>query len=181
MPEWLCQKLDCSRLDGFDRHGNVAMSGYKDDRNRPARRTQLTLKVQAANARKAYVQDQTTGAVRMLAAEELFRRRVGLGLQPHGLQQIRDGLTHTFIIINDEHHRGVRGGHESAADLAGRGKTSLSLDTAPGRRCLASLCAFSSQANPGNRNCMRSVRPVVPFLPDWCFAFPRREIKSRHA
>lgn len=47
-PERLCKKLDGAGLHRPYAHRDVAMAGNKDDRERAARRGQLTLKIQPA-------------------------------------------------------------------------------------------------------------------------------------
>src|ERR1700730_4428742 len=51
----LRQKLHGPRFHGLHRHWNISMTGNKDDGDLDACVSQLTLKVQTVNARKAYV------------------------------------------------------------------------------------------------------------------------------
>src|SRR6266849_6272501 len=82
VPERFGQKLQGTGFHGLHRHRNISMTGNEDDGNLDARVNQLALKVQAADSRKAHVQNKATWPIRPLAAWELLRRPVGLGRKP---------------------------------------------------------------------------------------------------
>src|SRR6266436_2431285 len=77
--ERLGQELHGTGFHGLHRHRNISMSGDKDDGNLHTRITQLALKVQTVDARKAHVQNKAARPVRWLAAQEFFRRPKGCG------------------------------------------------------------------------------------------------------
>jgi len=75
--ERIGKKLHGTGFHGFHRHGNVSMTGDENDGDLNARVSQLTLQVEAVNARKAHVQDQTAWPLRWLAAQKFFCRPKG--------------------------------------------------------------------------------------------------------
>src|SRR5882672_1260915 len=66
--ERLGQKLHSTRFHGLHCHWNISMTGNENDRNSDARVSQLPLKVETIDSRKAYVQNKAARAVRPLAA-----------------------------------------------------------------------------------------------------------------
>src|SRR5467141_3409815 len=62
------QKLQGTGFHGLHRHRNISMTGNEDDGNLDARVSQLALKVQAADSRKAHVQNKATWPIRPLVA-----------------------------------------------------------------------------------------------------------------
>jgi hypothetical protein len=98
------------------------MTGDEDDGDLDARISQLALKVQTVDSRKAHVQNKAAWPVRPLSAQELVRNPEGLGPQAHGLQQALDGRTHGGIVIDNENRGSVCGVHSLASTLAGRAK-----------------------------------------------------------
>src|ERR1700693_155450 len=98
------------------------MTSDEDDGNLNARVSQLLLKVEAIDSGKTYIQNQATGHVRAVAAQEPFRRAEGSRAQAGRFQQAFDGRAHTRIVINDEHGRSACGRHSLASILVGRVK-----------------------------------------------------------
>src|SRR5664279_1323866 len=61
----------------------------------------------------------------MLAAQELLRRRKGLGTQANRLQHASDGRAHQLIVVDDEHRGSICERHSCASALVGRVKKKL--------------------------------------------------------
>src|SRR5271167_1381045 len=125
VPEGLGEELDRARLHGPHRHRNIPVTGDENDGNPDARVSQFALKVQATDARKSHVQDQATWPVRMLAAQELLRRRKGLGTQANRLQHALNGRANQLIVIDNEHGGSICEHHSCASVLVGRVKKKL--------------------------------------------------------
>src|SRR4029077_13933648 len=68
----LGQELHGTGFHGLHRHRNISVPGDEDDGNLDTRITQLALKFQAIDARKAHVQNKATWPIRSLAAQEIF-------------------------------------------------------------------------------------------------------------
>src|SRR6266446_1135972 len=66
--ERLGQKLHGTGFHGLHRHRNISMTSDEDDGDLDARVSQLALKVQAVDARKAHVQNKAAWPVRPLSA-----------------------------------------------------------------------------------------------------------------
>src|SRR5271163_2791546 len=98
------------------------MTSDEDDGNLHARVSQFMLKVETVDSGKTYVQNQATGHIRAVAAQEVFRGAEGFRAQARGFQQARDGYTHTGIVINDEHGGCGCGRHSIASILVGKVK-----------------------------------------------------------
>src|SRR5271167_4172540 len=98
------------------------MTSDEDDGNLHARVSQFMLKVETVDSGKTYVQNQATGHIRAVAAQEVFRGAEGFRAQARGFQQARDGRAHTSIVINDEHSSSACRCHSSASILVGRVK-----------------------------------------------------------
>src|SRR5580704_6137266 len=58
--KWFGQKLDGTRFQSFDRHGNVAMRRDKDDRDTHAQFCQLFLEIQPTHLRQSDIKNQAT-------------------------------------------------------------------------------------------------------------------------
>ena len=67
----LGQKIDCSSLHGFDRHGDVAMAGHEYDGDVNGGFGQLGLEVEAAQPGQSDVEHQTARHVRKLGSQQL--------------------------------------------------------------------------------------------------------------
>src|SRR6266446_6467027 len=77
VPERLGQKLHGTGFHGLHRHRNIPMTGDEDDGDSNARVSQLTLQVEAVDAGKAHIQDETAWPLRWLAAQIFFCRPKG--------------------------------------------------------------------------------------------------------
>ncbi len=109
--ERLGQELHGTGFHSLHRHRNISMTGDEDDGNLDTGVTQLTLKIQTVDARKAHVQNKTAWPVRWLVAQEFFRGPKGCAPQPRRFQQSLDGRTNTGVVINDEHRGRICGCH----------------------------------------------------------------------
>src|SRR5258708_34229200 len=103
VPERLSKKLHRAGFHSPYGHRDISMASNEDDRNPDARIRQLALKLQAVNARKSHIQNETTWFVRPLAAQEFLRRSKGLGTQANRLQHTLYGRMHEGIVINYVH------------------------------------------------------------------------------
>ncbi|MEI9929503.1 MAG: hypothetical protein WDM89_02760 [Rhizomicrobium sp.] len=66
----MIRKIDGASLHAANRHRNVAMPRHQYDRQPNAKIRQLALKIEAADPRHAYVQDQAAREVRPLRGEK---------------------------------------------------------------------------------------------------------------
>src|SRR6267143_508356 len=87
----LREKLDGAGLHGPDRHGNVAVSGEEDDRQRRVRVGKLLLQVEAAQSREADVEHEASWRMPSRAAQECLSAREDFHGQPHGREQSPEG------------------------------------------------------------------------------------------
>ena len=87
------------RLDA-DRH--IAIRAQEDDRQRATALGQRLLEFEAVEVRHLQIEQQAARYVRIVRGEELDRRGKHGRLDPHGMQQSRDGLAHRRIVIDHE-------------------------------------------------------------------------------
>ena len=78
--KWLRQKFDRAGLHGPDRHGNVAVPGEEDDRQRRVRIGKLALKVEATQPREPHVEHETARSIGSRRAQ----KRLGAREDRHG-------------------------------------------------------------------------------------------------
>src|ERR1700682_1527537 len=101
--EWLGEKLYRTGFHGLHTHGNISMTGDKDDRNLEAGVSQLALKIKTVDAGKSHVQNQATWSIRPRVAQEFLRSLESLRTQANRLQHALYGRTHQGVVINDKH------------------------------------------------------------------------------
>jgi hypothetical protein len=59
----LGEKLDCSGLHYFHRHGHIRVPGDKDDGNIDVRLSHFTLQINATHSRHAHVKKEACGGI----------------------------------------------------------------------------------------------------------------------
>src|ERR1700722_3480896 len=103
--EGLGQELDGAALHGLHRHRNVAVPGDEDDREVPAGRGELALKIKAALLWKPDIEHQAGGTIRRVGCKEVGDGRKQLGIQAYRSQQTRDRRSHIGIVVDDQNGR----------------------------------------------------------------------------
>lgn len=85
------------------RHWNITVAGNKDDGDLSRGIPHFLLKVETADSRKRYIQDETTRATRTILLEKLFRCFEAFGPQTSRFQQPLYRCTYIGVIIDDEY------------------------------------------------------------------------------
>jgi hypothetical protein len=99
------QELDSTRLNGTDRHGDIAMSANEDDWKFNVRLDQRTLKFKSAWTGQSEVENETTGRVSQLAIKEIscrVERIHGVADRP---KKVRHPFPHRHVIVDDVNDR----------------------------------------------------------------------------
>src|SRR2546425_1272829 len=110
LPKRLREKLDCTGLHGSNRHGNVAVPGEEDDRQRRVGVGKRLLQVEAAQSREADVEQEASRSMPSGAAQERLSAREDFHGQPHGREQSSEGIAKGPVIVDDEDD-GALGAH----------------------------------------------------------------------
>src|SRR5437016_11779749 len=103
----LREKHDCTGLHGSNRHGNVAVPGEEDDRQRRVRVGKLLLQVEAAQSREADVEQEASRSMPSGAAQERLSSREDFHDQSHVREQSSEGIANGPFIVDDEDNRAV--------------------------------------------------------------------------
>src|SRR5258708_6092001 len=83
LAERLRQKLHRTGFHGPDRHGDVAVAGEEDDRQRRVRLGKLLLEIQPAQPRQAHVEHETARRVGATGTQECLRAGEDLAREPY--------------------------------------------------------------------------------------------------
>src|SRR2546425_3982731 len=105
LPKRLREKLDCTGLHGSNRHGNVAVPGEEDDRQRRVGVGKRLLQVEAAHSREADVEQEASRSMPSGAAQEGRGAREDFHGQPPRREQSSEGIAKGPVIVNDEDDR----------------------------------------------------------------------------
>ena len=105
VPEGLLQEIKGSVLHGFDRHGDIAVSGDEDHGNHGAAQVELLLQLEAAHSRHAHVECQTTRLLRVIASQELLRGGEHSRSQANRFDEQPQRVSHCGVVIHDEYGR----------------------------------------------------------------------------
>src|SRR6185437_5839773 len=100
-------------LHGANCHGDIAMAGDDDRRDVSGCLSQFGLEVQSAHFRKAYIQDEATGAVRVVP-KKFFRRIKDLACEPNGFDQRFKAIANIRTVINDKDNAVLHTGNAHA-------------------------------------------------------------------
>ena len=105
------QKVHGSGFHRLDRHRDVAVACYKDDRDANIRLSQFGLKVETANPRQPDIEDQTACNIWRLDLLKFVDRTEQFDPQAHRSEKTAESRAHRHIVVDDANDRflGTRG------------------------------------------------------------------------
>src|SRR5205814_6945225 len=120
----LGKEIHGSRLHRPDAHGDVAMTGEKDDWEKDALMRKPPLQVETIQTGHGYIEDQAT----IRAGAESLEKAGRCSESPHfksvDAQQTRDSLDHTRLVIQKINHA-IWIAHDKAGAMAGSSMRSV--------------------------------------------------------
>src|SRR5882724_7013546 len=122
IPKRLSEELDGTRFQGSDGHRNVPMRGDEDYGDTHAQFCQLSLEIKSTHLRQPDIKNQAIWIGGAWFFEKLLAGCKGLGTEADRLDEILNRLTHSSVVINDEHGRNSSGFHACASAPPGRVK-----------------------------------------------------------
>ena len=106
----LGQELDRAGFHRANRHGNVAVTREKDDRQRCVRVGKLSLEIEPALPREAHVEDEATRSIPSGRTEERLSRREHFDGHPDRREESAEGVADGSVVVDDEDN-GCLGAH----------------------------------------------------------------------
>src|SRR5438046_4484560 len=114
----LGKEIHGSRLHRADAHGDVAMTGEKDDWEKDALMRKPSLKVEAIQIGHGHIENQATIRAGAESLEKAGRCGESQHFKSVGAQQTRDSLAHTRLVIQQINHA-VGVAHDAASAMTG--------------------------------------------------------------
>ncbi len=177
VPEGLGQEVHRAGLHRPHRHLDIAMPGDEDHRQAHAALVHLALHLQPVGHLQAYVEHHAAGRVVDFRVQERLRREEGARAHADGAQQVRQGVVHAGVVIDDVDQRieggaAVRGLRWQGFHDGLRGmQTAISVARSSGRpaapnKTHAGEAAFPSpHQSPGSAR-IRGRKPTSPEVED---------------
>src|SRR5438046_3142159 len=132
----LGEKIHGSRLHRADTHGDVAMTGEKDDWEKDALMREPSLKMEAIQIWHGHIENQATIRAGAESLEKAGWCGESLHFKSPGTQQTRDSLDHTRLVIQ-EINQAIWIAHDAAGAITGSSIRSVTprplLDSAQSR------------------------------------------------